>query len=447
MKLIHRAKVIAKNHISLVYAVAISVIFLVAGILALGPASRWLASISGSNGLSSDQRMNAVNNARTSLLQYLAGVAAFGALIYSARNHLISRRTYDLAERGQVTNLFTKAVEQMSSTAIEIRLGGIYALERIARDSAPDHQMIVEVLCAYVRGHATESAPYPEDDEGNRIVPTDVQVVMQVLGRRNALHDKMPLDLRGVSLPGLELYDADLSGCFMPNSDLSHCSFHRVSMVGSRLMYSNFDMSHIVDTDMTGSSLVRTSFKEAYIYNVIFSGSDLSNYSSLSSAQLFKVALNDTNLESADLSGTQFSETDLTAVDFATVDLSKADLSNTVGLSIDDVSGALWDEETSFPDFDVTEQSEPFLVDFCVALARRLGGSQGDWAARMQLELVSLKEIDLVVETDSCSTVVELEPYPSDEAKRALLELDVNNPEVNGRRFKWDKQNGIWVLS
>ena len=35
-----------------------------------------------------------------------------------------------------------------------IRLGGIYALERIARDSEKDHGPIMEVLTAYVREKA-----------------------------------------------------------------------------------------------------------------------------------------------------------------------------------------------------------------------------------------------------------------------------------------------------
>lgn len=36
-----------------------------------------------------------------------------------------------------------------------MKLGGIYALERIARDSPNDHPQVVEVLTAYVRQHAT----------------------------------------------------------------------------------------------------------------------------------------------------------------------------------------------------------------------------------------------------------------------------------------------------
>jgi hypothetical protein len=206
-------------------------------------------------------------------------------------------------------------------------------------------------------------------------------------------------------------------------------------------------MAHIVDTDMAESLLRRTRFKEAYLYNVSFSGSDLSDYSSLSSAKLHNVSLINTDLESADLSGVEFSETDLTAVDFATTDLLGANLSDTVGLSMDSVSGALWDETTCLPWFGATQHSEPFILEFSAALGRRLGGSATEWTARMHWDLPSPDEIDLVVETDHGWTTVELGADPSDEARRALLELDVANPDVSRRRFKWDAQSGTWAFS
>ena len=55
------------------------------------------------------------------------------------------------------TDLFTRAIDQLGSEKLEVRLGGIYALERIARDSEKDHGPIMEVLVAFVRLHA----PWP----------------------------------------------------------------------------------------------------------------------------------------------------------------------------------------------------------------------------------------------------------------------------------------------
>jgi hypothetical protein len=59
-----------------------------------------------------------------------------------------------LTRQGQITERFTRAIDQLGHDRTEIRLGGIYALERIAKESEEDHWPIMEVLTAYVRQHA-----------------------------------------------------------------------------------------------------------------------------------------------------------------------------------------------------------------------------------------------------------------------------------------------------
>ena len=81
-----------------------------------------------------------------------AGLFAAGALVFTARNFTLSRE-------GQVTDRYTKAVEQLGSDKIDVRIGGIYALERIARDSARDHPTAMEVLTAFIRDHSHEQWP------------------------------------------------------------------------------------------------------------------------------------------------------------------------------------------------------------------------------------------------------------------------------------------------
>jgi hypothetical protein len=77
-----------------------------------------------------------------------AGLAAAGALWFTTRNFTLSRRTFELTEQGQVTDRYTKAIEQLGSDKLDVRIGSIYALERVARDSARDHPTVMEVLTA-----------------------------------------------------------------------------------------------------------------------------------------------------------------------------------------------------------------------------------------------------------------------------------------------------------
>ena len=54
-------------------------------------------------------------------------------------------------EEKLVTERFSKAVELLASGDLTARLGGIYALERIAKDSEKDYWQVMEVLTAFVR--------------------------------------------------------------------------------------------------------------------------------------------------------------------------------------------------------------------------------------------------------------------------------------------------------
>lgn len=49
-------------------------------------------------------------------------------------------------------------MEQLGDENLDVRLGGIYALERPMVDSERDHQTIVEVPTAFLREHATTPA-------------------------------------------------------------------------------------------------------------------------------------------------------------------------------------------------------------------------------------------------------------------------------------------------
>jgi hypothetical protein len=92
-------------------------------------------------------RVSAEASTRTGLIAGLAGLAALGGLALTAR-------TYRLTEQGHLTDRYAKAIEQLGSAKLDVRLGGIYALERIANDSKRDHPTVVEVLSAFIREHS-----------------------------------------------------------------------------------------------------------------------------------------------------------------------------------------------------------------------------------------------------------------------------------------------------
>ena len=75
---------------------------------------------------------------------------------------------HDATER-RITELYTKAVEQLGSEKAPGRLGGLYALERLAQDNRDQRPTIVNVICAYVR------MPFPPTAPTGRPVPAAIE--------------------------------------------------------------------------------------------------------------------------------------------------------------------------------------------------------------------------------------------------------------------------------
>ncbi|MFC5833141.1 pentapeptide repeat-containing protein [Nonomuraea insulae] len=95
-----------------------------------------------------------IEAARTALAA-AAGVGAAVTLLLAVRRQrhqelAAAHTTHDAAER-RVTELYTKAAEQLGNAQAPVRLVGLYALERLAQDTPALRQTIVDVLCAYLR--------------------------------------------------------------------------------------------------------------------------------------------------------------------------------------------------------------------------------------------------------------------------------------------------------
>ncbi len=114
------------------------------------------------------------------------------------------------------TPIIDRSSIETTAPNLEVRIGAIYALERIAQDSDRDHVQIMEILCAYIRQNApaSEAVPWPEiemhedekvgprhDDWKERVEAfeakqqalkadltcrTDIQTALTVIGRRSA---------------------------------------------------------------------------------------------------------------------------------------------------------------------------------------------------------------------------------------------------------------------
>src|SRR5215217_5218865 len=185
------------------------------------------------------------------------------------------RHSEDLrqAEQGQITERFTRTIDQLGSEKLEIRLGGIYALERIAKDSSEkDYSTVMEVLTAYVRQNS--STPFKETNETTDLkeprkdlrkedprkeLRADIKAVLVVVGRRQ--EDRVPEeyqvrpDFRGINLSKTILGGADLREADLRGADLSRADLRGAYLGGADLSGAYLGGADLRRTDLTGADL------------------------------------------------------------------------------------------------------------------------------------------------------------------------------------------------
>lgn len=289
----------------------------------------WLVSLSGS-GADENHRLDAIANARGALLGVLAPlVVAIGA-IAAYLNYRVAaanlaetaaqnRRTYELGQqafeetqrqnretldvtrRGQLTERFTTAIEQLGQTTedkLDIRLGGIYALEQIAKESQELHGPVMEILTAFLREHSRKpgeaSAELEEGDiaasthsdaaSNEHTVPlrADFQAIATVLGRREVSHDPdgFRLDVRGVALGVVDFRYAQLEEANFGDAQLEEANFRGAQLKGAvfngaQLKGANFESAQLQGAHFWSSQLQRANFGGAQLQHANFEDAQL----------------------------------------------------------------------------------------------------------------------------------------------------------------------------
>jgi uncharacterized protein YjbI with pentapeptide repeats len=217
-------------------------------------------------------------------------LVAVGLFYTNAAN----RSQQELAERGQVTERFTRAIDQLGSEDVDVRLGGIYGLERLTRDSPSDQRDVIEVLSAYVRRKALASAAAtspstaaPPAISGSRSthLATDVQAGLTVLGRLPSSADRSSIDLRDASLHGADLSRLNFSGANLSGAKLAWAYITNSDLSRANLSYADLSGANLAGATLNEAALVNADLSNAQLGNANLSGAKL-NFAILASANL-----------------------------------------------------------------------------------------------------------------------------------------------------------------
>jgi len=158
-----------------------------------------------------------------------------------------------LVQGRQMTEHLGRAMELLGHDKLEVRLGGIYALEQHIRDCEKDQGPIVEVLAAYVR----QRAAWQDGEAPPERLASDIQSVLTVLGRRPWSYQKedKPLDLHGTILTKAYLPFAHLERAFLYQAHLEGAMLHQAHLQGAwlwgaHLTNANLDAAHLQGADL-----------------------------------------------------------------------------------------------------------------------------------------------------------------------------------------------------
>jgi hypothetical protein len=196
-------------------------------------------------------------------------------------------------------------MEEVTKPNLEVRIGSIYALERIAQDSDRDRVQIMEIVCSYIHQNSgRENVPSPPAEpsrnewiqwmgSGPKHPRVDVVTALKVISRRTENHrhhemqkgyqlDLARVRLRKLYLMNLNLSGADLRGARLDGADLAGAQLQRANLKYASLQGANLSEAHLQGANLRYMYINEyTKFGDADMSGAALTDLDLTGSSSL----------------------------------------------------------------------------------------------------------------------------------------------------------------------
>ena len=262
----------------------------------------------------------------------IAGLLAMWRSTVAERQADTAQRQAETAQEGLRNERYQTGAKMLGSVVLSERLGGIYALQRLAHEHPGQyHIQIMRLFCAFVRNPpASEEHEHRKEPE-DRLPPRfpalrdDVQAVMEAIGARHEQQftlerkEAFRFDLHGADLSHAQVSGLNLSGADLTQTDFSEANLSKANLSGAGLAHAKL---HCAD-------LGRANLSKAWV-----AGADLSG------AALCGAVLCDVNLYLADLAGAALCDANLSGANLDSTILTDADLNGIdVGAEHEPTSG------------------------------------------------------------------------------------------------------------
>ena len=338
--------------------------------------------------LSPDAAAGVAASVRGTMVLIAGGLVALATLnetrARDERTRIRDKHANEAAERSHMLEAaesaatrYATAIAQLGNENAAVRMGGIYALERIAAASPEEIDTTTEVLCVFVR---TRTVSVLKDDPGMPVSndlqppPPDVETALGVLRR-------MPHGTRGLDLHEANLNGVDLEGAILNGAVFSRARMYRTNLNGASLVGAQFSFADMPEMTAKGANLTDAVISESNFHDTSFQRADLTrahlgnllqtDLESVIGAPKSVIAEGPIHAKGGNLrgsvirgqlSGSNFSGADLTGAtlagwlwmaDFSGTDLRTTNLNDATFASQDNPDGpmmARYDEKTKWPD-------------------------------------------------------------------------------------------------
>ena len=270
------------------------------------------------------------------------------AILLTVWRSTIAGRQAETSQHSLLNERYQRGAEMLGSSVLTVRLGGIYALETLAREHIEQYHIpIVQLLCAFAR-----NPPSIDPEAGNRVglddrpvLREDVHAAVRAVANRSAsgvaLEEKIredirvkqedpefivpkwylrrepdhaELDLRQAQLAGADLMRANFAGANLDGANLNHARLRSADLREANLSRANLREADLVGANLSEAQLSSADLSNALAVHANMSGATLA--CKMIDAELYGADFSYASFTYAELSGANLGSANLTGARF-----------------------------------------------------------------------------------------------------------------------------------
>ncbi len=232
-------------------------------------------------------------------------LAVFRGIVAHRGNNLTEIKN-NIAEKSHITSTFTAAIAQLEDKELSIRLGGIYALKKIAEDNPKDYKEVIgNTLQAFIRS----TSKYEEDDKNSELKQEPVEDSTDDNVDKKELIKLVKEDIAAAltSILSLKIIGLDLRYTHLIRANLSQANLSKANLSWAYLSEANLSYAYLSEADLSMASLSMANLWRANLWRADLRGANLRG-ANLSRAILIEADLRYADLREAVLMGANLNE-------------------------------------------------------------------------------------------------------------------------------------------